>query len=226
MLETDLQALWGKGPVRAFISHVSGHKELAHGLKQNLSRLGVASFVAHDDIDPMTEWEHEIEKALFSMDVLLALLSADFRDSKWTDQEVGVAVGRGVRVVAFRLGTDPYGFIGKYQAFSVENDPGLMASEVFRYWLRGQYPGINAVDAYIEAVGDAGSFAASNRLATYLDCIQQLSQAQERALVSAFNENPQARFAWTLKGAMVNFLHRTTGHDYGFYEDCLHRIRP
>ena len=145
MLETDLQALWGKGPARAFISHVSVHRELAHGLKQNLSRLGIASFVAHDDIDPMTEWEYEIEKALFSMDVLLALLSADFRDSKWTDQEVGVAVGRGVRVVAFRLGADPYGFIGKYQAFSVGNDPGLMASEVFRYWLRGQYPGINAV---------------------------------------------------------------------------------
>ena len=118
MIESDLESLWGSGSVRAFISHVSTHKELAHDLKRQLSSLGVASFVAHDDIEPMKEWELEIEKALFSMDVLIALMSPDFRNSKWTDQEVGVAVGRDVRVVAFRMGTDPYGFIGRYQAFS------------------------------------------------------------------------------------------------------------
>ncbi len=222
--DPSLQTLWGDGSVRAFISHVSTHKELAHSLKEQLSRLGVASFVAHDDIEPMTEWEHEIEKALFSMDVLLALLTTDFSNSKWTDQEIGVAVGRGVGIVAFRLGTAPYGFIGKYQAFSVGSDPGRMASEVFRHWLRGDDRRINAVDAYIRAVSISPSFWESNQLASYLDCIPRLSQAHEYALVSAFNENPQAHFAWTLKGAMVNFLRRATSHEYGFDANHLHRI--
>jgi hypothetical protein len=216
MMGYDLQHLWGNGPVRAFISHVSAHKELAHDLKQHLSTLGVASFVAHDDIEPMKAWESEIEKALLSMHVLLALMSADFRNSKWTDQEVGVAVGRGVRVVAFRMGTDPYGFIGRYQAFSVGNEPSRMASEVFRYWLRGNDPNVEAVDAYIQAVSGAENFATSNRLAAYLDCIPQLSANQERALVCAFNGNDQAHYAWKLKSAMVDFLLRTTGHNYEF----------
>ena len=224
MADPSLQTLWGDGSVRAFISHVSTHKELAHSLKEQLRRLGVASFVAHDDIEPMTEWEHEIEKALFSMDVLLALLTPDFRNSKWTDQEVGVALGRGVRIVAFRLGTDPYGFMGKHQAFSVGSDPERMASEVFRLWLRDDDQRINAVDSFIRAVRDARSFAESNQLAPYLDCIPRLPQAHEYALVSAFNENPQAHFAWTLKGAMVNFLRRATSHEYGFDENHLRRI--
>ena len=221
MNESDLETFWGSGSVRAFISHVSTHKELAHDLKRQLSSLGVASFVAHDDIEPMKEWELEIEKALFSMDVLLALMSPDFRNSKWTDQEIGVAIGRRVPVVAFRLGTDPYGFIGKYQAFSVGNDTSRMASEVFRNWLMGYSSEINAVDAYIRALSDAENFAASNKLASYLDCVPQLSEAQEIALVKAFNDNPQAHFAWTLKGAIVGFLRRATGHEYGLDENYL-----
>ena len=216
MEECNLQELWGDGSIRAFISHVSTHRELAHHLKQHLERLGVAAFVAHDDIEPMREWEGQIQKALFSMDVLLALMSPDFRHSKWTDQGVGVAVGRGVPVVAFRMGTDPYGFIGKYQAFSVGTDPTLMASAVFKYWLQSGDPKLNAVDAYIRTVRDAENFETSNKLAGYLDCISHLSEKQEQALVSAFNENDQAHYAWILKRGMLDFLRRTTGHEYGF----------
>jgi hypothetical protein len=40
-----------------------------------------------------------------------------FKESNWTDQEVGVAVGRGVLVIPIRKELDPYGFIGKYQGF-------------------------------------------------------------------------------------------------------------
>jgi len=50
------------------------------------------------------------------MDALLALLTPGSNESKWTDQEVGVAVGRRVPVIPIRIGIDPYGLIGKYQA--------------------------------------------------------------------------------------------------------------
>ena len=55
----------------------------------------------------MKEWETEIESALFSMDVLVALLTDGFHDSNWTDQEVGVAIGRKIPVVPVRLGKGP-----------------------------------------------------------------------------------------------------------------------
>ena len=226
MIESDLESLWGSGSVRAFISHVSTHKELAHDLKRQLSSLGVASFVAHDDIEPMKEWELEIEKDLFSMDVLIALMSPDFRNSKWTDQEVGVAVGRDVRVVAFRMGTDPYGFIGRYQAFSGTSDSKHMASDAFRYWLKLNDSKIRAADAFIHAVSEAKNFATSNELAGYLHSIPCLSEAQEHALVDAFNRNDQAHYAWKLKSAMVAFLRRATGHNYLVDDTRLQRIAP
>ena len=68
---------------------------------------------------------YEIEKALFSMHALLPLLTDGFHDSNWTDQEIGIAVGRGVPVISVKLGTDPYGFIAKYQAVQVLTKPLL-----------------------------------------------------------------------------------------------------
>jgi hypothetical protein len=39
-----------------------------------------------------------------------------FVRSKWTDQEVGIAIGRGALVLAVRCPENPYGFIAKHQA--------------------------------------------------------------------------------------------------------------
>jgi len=51
------------------------------------------------------------------MDALCAVLMPGFKESNWTDQEVGFAVGRGVLIIPIRKELDPYGFIGKYQGF-------------------------------------------------------------------------------------------------------------
>ena len=51
------------------------------------------------------------------MDALCAVLMPGFKESNWTDQEIGVAIGRGILVIPVRRELDPYGFIGKYQGF-------------------------------------------------------------------------------------------------------------
>lgn len=73
----------------------------------------MSSFVAYTDIKPTKEWQGEIENALHSMDALAAILMPGFKDSDWTDQEVGVAIGRGVPIIPIMRGLTPYGFIGK-----------------------------------------------------------------------------------------------------------------
>lgn len=111
----DYERLWGKGMLRLFLSHVSAHREHVAKLKSEFSFYGITAFVAHEDIEPNSMWQGEIELALSSMDALVALLTPDFHQSKWTDQEVGWAMGRNVMVIPVRLGHDPYGFIGKQQ---------------------------------------------------------------------------------------------------------------
>ncbi len=81
-----------------------------------MEQWGVDTFVAHDDIEPTREWQDAIEAALRTCDALCALMTSDFIESKWCDQEVGFAIARRKLVVAVKLGTDPYGFIAKYQA--------------------------------------------------------------------------------------------------------------
>ncbi|MCH8204630.1 MAG: toll/interleukin-1 receptor domain-containing protein, partial [Candidatus Hydrogenedentes bacterium] len=110
-----LVRIWGDGHVRVFLSHKATCKENASKLKQALARYGISCFVAHEDIEPTEEWQREIERALFSMDALVALLTEDYHNSNWTDQEVGVAIGRNVLLIAVRLGSDPYGLMGKGQ---------------------------------------------------------------------------------------------------------------
>lgn len=116
LVSGDLRSIWEPGFLRVFISHKASFKKEAATLAGALKERGVSCFVAHDAITPTKEWLAEIEKALFSMEVLVALMTEDFHDSKWTDQEVGVAMGRKVPVIPVSVEIDPYGFIGKYQA--------------------------------------------------------------------------------------------------------------
>jgi len=98
-------------------------------LKRALRKYAVSSFVAHEDIEPGKEWLEEIEAALFSMDALAALVTPHFVESKWADQEVGIAIGRNILVIPVMRETTPHGFIGKFQAV---NGNGKTVAEVAR----------------------------------------------------------------------------------------------
>jgi len=116
---------------RVFISHVSSHKSLAADISDAFLDDGIVGFVAHEDIEPTSEWQVVIERELHDCQALVSIFSPDFRQSRWTDQEIGIAIGRGVPVVAVRYGLDPYGFLAKYQAYSgLGKSPRVIARAV------------------------------------------------------------------------------------------------
>ncbi|WP_072370601.1 toll/interleukin-1 receptor domain-containing protein [Hyphomicrobium sp. NDB2Meth4] len=92
-LGLTLPAFWKAGHLRLFLSHRDSHKHVAHALAQELEEYGISSFVAHDTIEPDAEWLVEINRALNTMEIMLALISDDFHESVWTNQEVGFALG-------------------------------------------------------------------------------------------------------------------------------------
>jgi hypothetical protein len=118
---------WKPGHFKLFISHISSFKATVSTLKDNLEKYGISSFVAHEDIEPTKIWMTEIEKALFSMDAMVALIMPEFHESKWTDQEIGIAIGKNKLVIPITKGVDPYGFLSKYQGFKAS---GKMVHEV------------------------------------------------------------------------------------------------
>jgi hypothetical protein len=52
--------------------------------------------------------------------VLVAYVTPDFPASRWTEQEVGWALGRGAPVVPVNVGLQPYGFFGALQSLPGE----------------------------------------------------------------------------------------------------------
>jgi len=132
--DTDRMRLWGEGSPKIFLSHRADFKTETKQLKEELAKYGAASFVAHEDIEPSRAWQTEIERALASADVLVAVLTTGFAASAWTNQEVGVALGRGIPVVSLRITEDPVAFIGHLQALpghsrtAVERAKALVAA--------------------------------------------------------------------------------------------------
>jgi len=131
---TTLEAtFWEPFHFKLFLSHLSSFKKTTGLLQAALRNYGVSAFVAHVDIEPTKEWLDEIEAGLYSMDALAAILMPGFKESNWTDQEVGVAVGRGVLVIPIIRGLNPYGFISKYQGLQAEGKTVTSVAEsIFR----------------------------------------------------------------------------------------------
>ncbi|WP_330982484.1 MULTISPECIES: toll/interleukin-1 receptor domain-containing protein [Enterobacterales] len=136
--EREVEAgFWKPGHFKLFLSHLASFKIQTSHLQTALRKYAISSFVAHEDIEPTKEWQNEIETGLNTMDALAAILMPGFQESKWCDQEVGVAIGRDILVIPIRKGLDPYGFIGKYQGIQAQGKKiGEVAEAIFETLLR------------------------------------------------------------------------------------------
>lgn len=118
---------------KLFLSHLSSFKIKTVQLQKALLPYGISGFVAHVDIAPTKEWMEEIEASLYSMDALAAILMPGFKESNWTDQEVGAAIGRGILVIPIIRDLDPYGFISKVQGIPTKDRTiGEVAESIFK----------------------------------------------------------------------------------------------
>ena len=195
--------IWGAGKYRAFISHLSEKKEIATKLKKQLKAFGVSCFVAHEDIEPTKAWQDELEEALMSMDCLVALLTDGFHESKWTDQEIGFACARGVKVIPVMQGAVPYGFIGKFQG--VKFNPETIAWEVFK-----QMPMFhNEAEAFIDAVRNARSNDDGVSISKVFHQLKPLSEGQIIEVLSIAKKNSWIRDSYT--------FWKSTRHSRGFH---------
>ncbi|QZD86836.1 toll/interleukin-1 receptor domain-containing protein [Qipengyuania psychrotolerans] len=140
--------------LRVFVSHLSAEKEKAARMRDCLSAHHMSAFVAHDDIEPTLEWQVQIERALTNCELFISMHTPGFSKSHWTQQEVGYAVGRGVKIIAVHMGEDPTGFIQKNQALSRGiKTAEVLSSEVAELVksderLKSRYAELNKVDQF------------------------------------------------------------------------------
>lgn len=215
-LEAATEGIWTPERIRVFASHVSTHRHQVGELAYELNRFAFSCFVAHDAIEPSRAWQEVIELALGTCDVFLAYVTPNFHESDWTDQEVGWALGRDVVVVPLKVGADPYGFFGTYQALAVSENqrPSEIATAVaraiaiaiFRQQRRGASRLVEPMaNAVVEAFCISRSFESTRRRFELLRLVprERWTDDHVKRLREAAVENSQIREAVLVGGKSV-----------------------
>ena len=126
------------------------------------------------------------------MDGLVALLAPGFKESNWCDQEVGVAIGRKLPILAIRQGLDPYGFIGKYQALQgVGKSASELANEIFELFLPMPNIGAKITGSLVNKLVNSQSFEQSKRLIGLIRKSTYLTSKHAAVLNEAIENNEQ-----------------------------------
>jgi hypothetical protein len=208
--------VWGDSGFRVFLSHKTEVKKETSRLKDALHVFGISAFVAHEDILPNEEWQDEIENSLTTMDAFVALLTPEYHESFWTDQEVGFALAKGIPMISVRLGRDPYGFIGKFQGLTCSWDDA--AVEIVKLLIKEP----DMLQAYIEALPKCRNYDEGITLSKLLPYIHSLSDGQVEQVIAAFNNRNQLGGSWGFNGTRPRMygsglpaaLTRITGKEY------------
>ncbi|MCU7933230.1 MAG: toll/interleukin-1 receptor domain-containing protein [Candidatus Thiodiazotropha sp. (ex Codakia rugifera)] len=186
--------LWKENYLRVFISHRDKHKSIAHELANSLEPFGISAFVAHDVIKPMKEWVKEILNGLTTMEVMLVLLTDDFHDSEWTNQEVGFALAKGIPIICVKTQSiNPKGFIGSKQALkaSYENitnaAPDIHKSLIIEIGQEGRLKSI-LIESFILSTS---YIDAIERLEYLTKTTDSLSEKEFSRIVEGYEQNDQ-----------------------------------
>lgn len=195
---------WRNGMLRLFVTHLATYRVFAAELQEALLDFGVSCFIAHNDIEPTQEWQTQIETALATCDALVALLHQNFHASSWTDQEIGFAMGRGVPTFAVRFEQDPYGFIGRFQAFNGnKKTAATLARELFDAYRKNKQTQLRMGEVLVGLFEQSGSFADARARIGYLEDLAHWEPSFSTRVSSAAKNNSQVSGSWGVPGRVT-----------------------
>ena len=181
------------GPIRVFISYSSKDKEMAGEIAAILSILRMRPFLAHDDIEAGEQWREAVREAIRECDMLVALVTPNFRESKYTEQEVGAAWGLKKPVRAILTDDEGLsGFITDWQGARYNGYPPAAAGEIMRFALSERHGRENVADMLVERLAESESYRESEYLAFFLageECKRELTMEQRESIKHAWRSN-------------------------------------
>ncbi len=185
--------------LKVFISYSSKDKELGRLFKTYFENYaGFSVFLAHEDISPATEWELKIIKELKESDVVTPLITENYRNSEFTDQELGMALAWEKVILPIKLtNINPYGFIKKFQALKCRNDEqSVINAVVSTVLVLTESKEFNkhkeaVIDSVIKAFYQSSSFKMSRTIIGVLIKIDSFNKKQILSIKKAIENNFQ-----------------------------------
>lgn len=101
-----------------FISHSSKNEATAKKIRTQLEENHYKCFLSGDDLEADDDWQDEILSALYGCSVFLGLVSKDFINSLFCQQEIGaaIALGKPRMFIKYNDVSSLPGFVARYQA--------------------------------------------------------------------------------------------------------------
>jgi hypothetical protein len=186
-------------PVRVFLSHSTNDLTLVMEIKEGLTRYGLEVFVAHVDIEPSSEWQDEIIRQLELCNVFIPIISDNYRNSRWTDQESGIAIAYKKFIIPIEVNLTPYGFIGKWQALRYRDDVSDTCTKIIETIKTKSPFKKELTDCLINYFVSSIQFNEANDRAELLSEYKPFTADQIDKIVNGFLNNSQISGAWTAR---------------------------
>ena len=190
-----------------FISHTHPNAPFAAEISKYLGRCLIESFVAHSDIEPSEKWMRVIESALLTCHAVVALVTPDFRESQWCDQEIGFCLARSMLVVPLMRDVNPHGFLSEFQGVKMteHTHPQTAAKNVFRILAARPETRDRMVPSVVRRYSQSGSYESTREAFTLLGKIPKEAWTPEMVneVEKAADDNPQVKDAVTQKGTKI-----------------------
>ena len=182
-------------PLEIFISHADEDKKIAREIADQIKQNdGMNVFVAHDDLDPGTNWKEDLTQKIFECDVFIPLLTERYHSAEWTEQEVGIAHAYKKRMIPIRFDeTSTTGFMTDFQATKIsypldEDEIKNIVNTVIAYSDEGQ----RIVNNLIEQLYASDSFYEANSNArTLFNTTKKFASQQINKIAQAYLLNNQ-----------------------------------
>lgn len=210
-----------------FLSYSSKDKKTAGLVKSRMKRLGIDSFLAHEDIEPTSIWLQAILKHLKSCDIFLAIITSDFCSSDWTGQETGFAMCRKIPIIPVDAGEKPKGFINKYQALPLDSkDLDSFCKELIGVIMAKSSCRGELLDILIVSFGDSHSFdEAGTNFSLLYEHRSHLSDVQVKEIFKLAAANQQIHFSSSARRNLVPFVEENRDKvGYGIFKDLKEKL--
>ncbi len=160
----------GEDTFRLFISHTHPNAAFAAGMRKYLGRFLIESFVAHNDIEPSEKWMRVIESALLTCHAVIALVTPDFRESQWCDQEIGFCLARSMLVVPLMRDVHPHGFLSEFQGVKINQytHASTAAASVFKILATRPETSDRMIPSVVRRYAQSSSYDATRETFTLL----------------------------------------------------------
>ena len=180
--------------ISVFLSYSHKDREIAGEIKRRLEAHGLEVFLAHEDIQPNVEWQDEILRRLKICDIFIPIVSQNFKESNWTDQETGIAVGDDKLIISTSIDLAPYGFIGRKQALKLNESIPDSCDRIIEIIKKSPMKE-TLVNCAIKKFVESENFNSANAKAKILEEHAPFSDDQANEIIRGFVINNQIRGA-------------------------------